>query len=298
MPGPVSHIDFLFRHVSCSFIAVCVMHVDAQTILRQAWSTPLAHRLDSRHSQQGMPSEQTVASPEPVSAERKQLQVQRCLFQSNADQQPINTGNTDAHHLPAAEAASMGCLLRQGTCCSRRPAELLQALNAAVHSFEAAGQLAMQQRASARKAQHEAHLDSSDTSSQEDGTTSEDSSSCSSPRASTPGPHSRQHSVLQQQRQHSVLRKHHLQRDRGAGLQVRHQQGQRRPRRSTGHASPKPAQLMHRYALAAAACACVLLSRAGASKLRPLPVEWCWRRPPPCCSGCSQAASSLQTHGF
>ncbi len=221
------------------------MHVDAQTILRQAWSSPLAHRLESRHSQQGMPPEQTGASPQAVPAEDRQLQAQRCLFPLTADQQPGIVGKTqaDAHHLPAAEASSMGCMLRQGACCSHRPAELLQALNAAVHSFKAAGQLAMQQQASARRAQHGGHFDSSDTSSQEDGTTSEDSSSCCSPNARTSVPRSSPH---------SVLRQHHLRRDRGAGLQGRHQQGQWRQGRSTGHASPQPAQLMHRYLPAAA----------------------------------------------
>ena len=266
------------------------MHVDAQTILRQAWSSPLAHRLHSRHSQQGMPSEEPVATPQAVPAETRQLQAQRCLFPPDADQPQGNTGNTqaDAHHLPAAEAASIGCMLRQGTCCSRRPAELLQALDAAVHSFKAAGQLAMQQQASARRAQHGGHFDSSDTSSQEDGTTSEDSSSCSSPRGSTPVPHSSPHSVLQQD---------HLRRDRGAWRQGRRQDGQRRQGRSTGLASPKPAQLMHRYTLAAAACTCVLLSRQGASKLQPLAVKWGFRRSSPCCSGSSQAAAFLQTRG-
>ena len=231
------------------------MHVDAQTILRQASNSPLAHRLDSRHSQQGMPSEQTVASPQAVPANKRQLQAQRCLFPSSADQPPGKTGKTlaDAQHVPAAEAASMGCMLRQSTCCSRRPAELLQALNAAVLSFEAAGQLAMQQQASTRRAQH---IDSSDTSSTEDGTTSEDSSSYSSPGSSTPVPPSKRHSVLQQ---------HHQRRDRGAW-----RQGGRRQRqqgRSTGHASPKPAQLMHRYMLAAAACTCVLVSTQGVCPL-------------------------------
>ena len=243
MLRPKSHCYFYFCSGLSAFriaaLTVCVMHVDAQTILRQAWSSPLAHRLDSRHSQQGLPSEQRVASPLAAPAERKEPQAQRCLFPPGADQQPGNTGNTqaDAHHLPAAEAASMGCMLRQGACRSRRPAELLQAFNAAVQSFEAARQLAMQQQASARGAQHGAHFDSSDTSSQEDSTTSEDSSGCSSPGASTPVPHSRGHSVLQQ---------NHLRQDRGAGRQGRRQQGKWRPECSTGHASPNPAQLMHR----------------------------------------------------